>query len=83
MIWSSQNTQRKGSHLLLQHVRVLGEPDAEALESCHYHGVEVAGVQRGRAAALVHDVAADGANGSLPIRGVHRHSHLSEARRRG
>lgn len=64
------------SDLLIQHVGVLREPDAEALEGRHDHGVQVARVQRGRAAALVHDVAAHGADGALPVRGIHRHLHL-------
>lgn len=57
-IWSAQNIYTRDSYLLIQHVRVLSEPDAEALESCNYHGVKVTGVERGWAAALVHYVAA-------------------------
>lgn len=71
------------SDLLIQHVGVLREPDAEALESGHDHGVQVPGVQRGRAAALVNDVAAHGADGALPIRGINHHLHLHQQGQQG
>ena len=74
--------REKSPCLLVEHVRVLGEPDAQALEGGHDHGVQVSGVQRGRAAALVHDVAADGAHRALPVRRLHGRLHLREIEER-
>lgn len=73
---STPNLSTGDSDLLIQHVGVLREPHAEALESCHDHGVQVAGVQWRRTAALVHDVAAHRADGTLAVRGIHHHLHL-------
>lgn len=64
-------------YLLIEHVGVFGEPDTQAVEGSDDHGVQVSGVERSGAAALVHDVAAHRADRALAIRRLHAHLHLS------
>ena len=64
-------TRLRKPYLLIQHVRVFREPHAEELEGGYNHGVEVPGLERGWPAALVHDVATDGADGPLTVCRVH------------
>lgn len=52
------------------------EPHTQKLEGGDDHGVEVAGLEGSRPAALVHDVATYGADGSFPVGRVHPHLHL-------
>ncbi len=65
-----------GPYLLIEHVGVFCEPDTQAVESSDDHGVQISGVKRSRTTALIHDITADGADGTLTIRRLHAHLHL-------